>query len=86
MARIFGKYVLCNMDPFITLMGNYNWGPISRNNIVSRYNLADHKKVEIRHLNHQVGDTSLLHKGKFYAQTDSERFSNSDKGMCWMSL
>ena len=26
----------CNgIDPFITLMGNFNWGPISHNNIVS---------------------------------------------------
>ena len=23
------------VDPFITLMGNFNWGPISRNDIVS---------------------------------------------------
>ena len=23
------------IDPFITLMGNFNWGPISRNDIVS---------------------------------------------------
>ena len=27
----------CNgIDPFVTLMGNFNWGPISRNDIVSR--------------------------------------------------
>ena len=26
----------CNgIDPFVTLMGNFNWGPISRNDIVS---------------------------------------------------
>ena len=38
MAKIGGKYVLhCNgIDPFVTLMGNFNWGPISRNDIVSR--------------------------------------------------
>ena len=37
MAIIFGKSVLnCNgIDPFLTIMGNFNWGPISRNNIVS---------------------------------------------------
>ena len=23
------------IDPFVTLMGNFNWGPISRNDIVS---------------------------------------------------
>ena len=28
----------CNgIDPFITLMGNFNLGPISRNDIVSRF-------------------------------------------------
>ena len=27
----------CNgIDPFVTLMGNFNWGPISRNDIVSK--------------------------------------------------
>ena len=26
--------------PFITLMGNFNWGPISRNNIVSNQSVA----------------------------------------------
>ena len=27
----------CNgIDPFVTLMGNFNWGPILRNNIVSK--------------------------------------------------
>ena len=31
----------CNgIDPFITLMGNFNWGPISCNNIVSVYTLV----------------------------------------------
>ena len=26
----------CNgIDPFVTLMGNFNWGPISHNDIVS---------------------------------------------------
>ena len=37
-----GKYVLhCNgIDPFVTLMGNFNWGPISRNDIVSRAHQA----------------------------------------------
>ena len=26
----------CNgIDPFVTLMGNFNWGPIPRNDIVS---------------------------------------------------
>ena len=37
MAKICGKYVLhCNgIDLFVTLMGNFNWGPISRNDIVS---------------------------------------------------
>ena len=37
MARFFGKYVLhCNgIDPFVTLMGNFNWGPISCNDNVS---------------------------------------------------
>ena len=37
MARIFGKYELhCNgIDSFVALMGNFNWGPISRNDIVS---------------------------------------------------
>ena len=37
MAKIRGKYVLhCNgIDPFVTLMGNFNWGPISGNDIVS---------------------------------------------------
>ena len=31
------KYVLhCNgIEPFVRLMGNFNWGPISRNDIVS---------------------------------------------------
>ena len=29
----------CNgIDPFVTLMGNFNWGPISRNDIVSNAN------------------------------------------------
>ena len=34
MARIFRKYVLhCNgIDPFVTLMGNFDWEPISCNN------------------------------------------------------
>ena len=38
MARIFGKYALhCNgEDPFVTLIRNLNWGPMSRNNIVFR--------------------------------------------------
>ena len=37
MVRIFEKYVLhCNgNDPFVMLMGNFNRGPISGNNIVS---------------------------------------------------
>ena len=37
MAIIFGKYVLyCNgIDPFVLLMGNLNWRPISCNNIAS---------------------------------------------------
>ena len=27
----------CNgIDPFVTLMGNFDWGPISRNDMVSR--------------------------------------------------
>ena len=31
----------CNgIDPFVTLMGNFNWGPISRNDIVSTVHLA----------------------------------------------
>ena len=31
----------CNgIDPFVTLMGNFNWGPISRNDIVSKLNTA----------------------------------------------
>ena len=31
----------CNgIDPFATLMGNFNWGPISRNNIVSCHKKA----------------------------------------------
>ena len=36
MARSFKKYVShCNgIDPFVTLMGNFDWGPISRNEIV----------------------------------------------------
>ena len=35
--KSFGKYVLhCSgIDPFVTLMGNFNWGPISRNDTVS---------------------------------------------------
>ena len=39
MAGNFGKYVShCNgIDPFVTLMGNFNWGPISGNDIVSRF-------------------------------------------------
>ena len=38
MARIFGKYVFhCNgIDLFVTLMGNFNWGPISRSDIIPR--------------------------------------------------
>ena len=37
MARIFVKYVLHSngIDPFLTLMGSFNWGPISCNDIVS---------------------------------------------------
>ena len=37
MARILGKYMLhCNgIDPFVTLMGSFNWGPISRNDTAS---------------------------------------------------
>ena len=36
MTRIFRKYVLyCNgIDPFIMLMGNFNWEPISRNDML----------------------------------------------------
>ena len=31
----------CNgIDPFVTLMGNFNWGPISVNDIVSRERVA----------------------------------------------
>ena len=55
MARIFGKYVLhCNgINTFDTLMGNFNWEPISRNDIVSMYGIAhlsapslSHKKLK----------------------------------------
>ena len=37
-----GKYVLhCNgIDPFVTSMSSFNWGPISRNDIVSKQVLA----------------------------------------------
>ena len=44
MAGIFGKYVYhCSgIDPFFTLMGNFDWGPISRNNIVS----IENKRVQ----------------------------------------
>ena len=44
MAKICGKYVLhCNgIDPFVTLMGNFNWGPISRNDIVSTYGTCEY--------------------------------------------
>ena len=32
----------CNgIDPFVTLMGNFNWGSISRKDIVSKYNLEN---------------------------------------------
>ena len=32
----------CNgIDPFVTLMGNFNWGPISRNDIVSKTGYAN---------------------------------------------
>ena len=39
MANICGKYALhCKgIDPFGTLMGNFNWGPISRNDIISSF-------------------------------------------------
>ena len=31
----------CNgIDPFVMLMGNFNWGPISRNDIVSNVSSA----------------------------------------------
>ena len=31
----------CNrIDPFVSLMGNFNWGPISRNDIVSSLLIA----------------------------------------------
>ena len=31
----------CNgIDPFVTLMGNFNWGPISHNDIVSMHSHA----------------------------------------------
>ena len=37
---MFGYYGLhCNgIDPFVMLMGNFNWGPISLNDIVSMVN------------------------------------------------
>ena len=43
MANILGKYVLhCNdIDPFVMLMGNFNWGPISCNDIVSKGNSTE---------------------------------------------
>ena len=32
----------CNgIDPFVMLMGNFNWGPISRNDIVSNSKCSD---------------------------------------------
>ena len=53
MAKICGKYVLhCNgIDPFVTLMGNFNWGPISRNDIVSKLNVNKDKNDENLHQN-----------------------------------
>ena len=33
----FPKNMRYNVDPFVTVMGNFNWGPISRNDIVSSF-------------------------------------------------
>ena len=41
----------CNgIDPFVTLMGNFNWGPISRNDIVSRR----HRAFSVSEIQHEV--------------------------------
>ena len=43
MERICGKYALhCNcIDPFVTIMGNFNWGPISHSDIVSSFSTVN---------------------------------------------
>ena len=49
---IVGKYVLhCNdIDPFVMLMGNFNWGPISHNDIISTAAPADLNAHRLRSL------------------------------------
>ena len=53
----------CNgIDPFVTLMGNFNWGPISRNDIVS--NFSQNLDINFTEFSRYFRQNAILEKNR----------------------